>query len=342
MASSLGFEQALWLKEASSYNEQIDMSAAGIILPVRGDITFNQTIARVKTEHLRQSPFVQNEEDDQGLVSIEGDFGGVVPANQIGFVTLMKHLTGKITTSGTDPYTHVCDFNSDIYPGLSFAFHKGGGRYNYHGCQIAKVSFSFKVGGPIEYRVSVVGASEVITAVATVPTLTLLTATPYYLAEHITFKIDTVAESITEMSLEFTPELLVAEDQSYVVGSDTRANLARSGVTCTGTITRRHDKDGSGTTQSKFYDDFLNGSTAALLVDIDHPTDGANHNMEINLGNVKTESANFQAGGPGHTMETINFVAYDLDETGTTSNITITDTNATPATTAGTYDGTGT
>uniref|UniRef100_A0A6M3JC92 Tail protein n=1 Tax=viral metagenome TaxID=1070528 RepID=A0A6M3JC92_9ZZZZ len=339
MASSLGFEQALWLKETTTAYANVEtMTSAGIILPVRGDLNFGKVIGQINTEHLRQSSYVQEEENDHGLVSVEGDFGGTVPASSIGFKTLIKHLTGKLVVAGTAPYVGTYTWNDDIFLGLSFAQHKAGSLYAWHGCQIEKFSLSFKVGGPLEYRCTVVGASEdAVAAETTVPTLTLLAATPYYLTEHITFSLDTVAEAITEMTIDFNCELLKSEEQSYAAGSNTRVSLARGGVKITGTIKRRHDKDDSN--QSKFYTKFLSGAPAALLVDCDHPTD-ADHNMEINLGVVKFDDARPLADGQGHTFETIPFTAYDLDAA--TSDIVISDDNATPATATGTYDGTGT
>lgn len=342
MSSSLGFEKALYLREATTYNEQLDMSVPGrALLPVRGDARFHKTINRIATEHGRQTLHTQDVEDSQGLVDITGDFGGVIPARADGFGILLKHLTGDVARSGVGPYTHTYSYGEFLFPGFSMAENRAGATYVYHGLQIEKFSVTFKVGGPIEYRCTVAGASGLDPLPEiTLPSVTLLSSEPYYLTEHIDFEIDTVSEAITEMTIDWNVELLKSEDQSYKVGSDTRVSLARGGLMVSGSVTRRHDRDGSGGQQSKFWEKFISGATAALLVNIDHPTDGANHNMEFNFGHVKLTDADAQSDGKGHHMETVPFTCFNLDDSA--SNIVRVSQDANPTAASGTYDGTGT
>jgi len=341
MASGLGFQQALFFKESASFNSAEDLSSGTVlVLPVRVNVGFGREVERITTEHIRGSASVQAEEDQLGIINAPGSFECVIPTSGA-FSYIEKHLLGKVTTSGPagTTYTHTNTWNDKLFAGLSFAVNKTGKSYYYHGNQIASCKMTATVGGPVVATVNTIGsAAPTPIALVTPPSLSLLAATPYWLFKHATFKLDTVTEVITAFDIDFTNELMDGADMAYALGSDTRTNLAKMGHSVSGTIRRRHDLDGTSSVQSKFYEKFVSGATAALQITLTHPTD-ADYTKVINLGHVKFTTGDPKASDRGHIVEEIPFTAFNLDNAA--SSIVTTDEAATPATATGAYDGTG-
>jgi len=340
MASGLGFEQALFFKESATYGSAEDLSSSALILPIKSDISLKRTQAEIVTEHMRSSASKQQEEQANGLIDVTGSFGGTIPATP-NFTYMLKHALGAIISTGSSPTLHDFNWNDKLFPGLSFAHNAAGASYAYHGCQIQKLEINIQVGLPVTYVVSIVGKTEVVSATITPPSLVLLAATPYYLGEMMTFQIDDVTESINQLSLVFENQLMSGEAEAYALGSNERVGLGKSGHTVTGTLVRRHDKDGSGSAhQSKFYDEFIAGTLAKFEGKLLNPDD-ADYYIEVVLDKTKiVGEPKPVADGRGHMTETITFEAYDLDAA--ESWVKISDNTATPVTATGAYDATGT
>ena len=341
MVSGLGFQQALFFKESATFNSAEDLGAGTVYsLPVRINVGFGLEMERIATEHIRGSASMQAEEDALGIKNVPGSFECVLPCSGP-FPFLLKHLLGKVTTTGPTGamYTHTLVWNDKLFVGLSFAVNKTGKSYYYHGNQIASVKLSATVGGPAIASVSTIGsAAPTPIALVAPPALSLLAATPYYLFKHATFKLDTVTEVMTAFDIDFTNELMDGADMAYALGSDTRTNLAKMGHGVSGTLRRRHDLDGTSSVQSKFYEKFVSGATAALQIVLTHPTD-ADYSVTINLGHCKFTAGDPKASDRGHIVEEIPFTAYNLDNAA--SSIVWTDEATIPATATGAYDGTG-
>ena len=335
---SFGFTQALWLKEAASptvYGTVEDMSTGTrYMLPLKS-ATMDKTIARIKTEHIRGVAGIKQDEDQLGIESVQGSFGGIVPCKG-DFGIVLKHVLGKVTTSGN--YTHSYAWTEKLFSGFSLAINKGDAAYNSHGCQFKSLKLSAKVGGPLEWTASVVGKAEAQLATITAPALpALLAGTPYWLFQHGAFTIDSASEPITEFSVDIVNDLAESDDSSYAIGSVARGLLPRIGYGLTGAIKRRHDKD--ATQVSKFYAKFLSGATADVRLIFTNPSDAA-YVFSIILAVVKFEGKTPNPTDKGLVFEDIPFTAYDL-ETGSGSGIVVTDAQATPATATGAYDGSG-
>ena len=341
---SFGYTQALWMKESATYGSAEDLATGTLyILPVKANVSLAQEIDVIETEHMRATASKQQAEIQTGKSSAGGAFSFVVPCKSAistganAFCVLVKHLLGKLATSGPagTTYTHTFTWNDLLFPGLSIGGNRAGASYVYHGQQIKSLKLTCKVGGPLEATVTTVGKSEAAAAALTAPTVVLLSADPYWIFQDATFKMDTVATPITEIDLEFTNELEEADDKSFVLGSTTRALLPKAGHTVTGTVKRRHAVD--GTNISKFYTKFLSGATAALVLTFTHPTD-ADYTMVITLGVTRFKGKTPMASDKGPIPEEIPFIAYDLDLS--TSSIVATDKSPNPVSATGAYDGT--
>lgn len=342
MANQFGFQSSLWLKESASYGS-VETMSTGTRYPIlhKPGVTLEKTIARIKTEHIRQVSGMKYDEDQLGIESVQGGWGGIIPCKG-DFGIILKNALGKVTTSGPSgtTYTHTYYWNDLPFVGLSAAVNKAGISYLYHGLQFKKLGLSAKVGGGLEYTVDTVGKSETFLAEITMPTLNaLLTANPYWLFQHAAFDVDgSTDETIQAINIDCDFELAESEEESYVLGSVARSRLSRKGYGVTGTITRRFANDGASSLASKMYDKFLSGATASLVLTFVHPTD-ADYGMIITLGVCKFEGKSPNYKDKGILMEEVPFVAYDLDQT--TSSIVVTDEQAGPATATGAYDGAG-
>jgi hypothetical protein len=304
-------------------------------------VTLEKTIGRIKTDHIRQVAGMKQDEDQLGIESVQGGWGGVVPCKG-DFGIILKNSLGKVVTPGVvgTTYYHTYLWNDLPFVGMSAAANKAGISYLYHGLQFKKLHLEAKVGGALEYSVDTVGKNETPIAQITMPAITaLLTATPYWLFQHATFNMDaSTAETIQGFSIDCDWELCESEEESYSLGSVQRQRLSRKGHSVTGTIRRRFANDGASSLASKMYDKFLSGATASLVFTFTHPSD-ADYTMVITLGVVKFEGKSPNYGDKGILMEEIPFVAYDLDQV--TSSIVVTDEQAGPATATGAYDGAG-
>ena len=335
---SFGYTQALWLKESAAYGSSEDLSTGTrYVLPVKPNISVEKTLARIKTEHIRGTAGMKQEEDQLGIESVQGSFGGVVPCKG-DFGIVFKNAIGKVVSAGVAaPYSHIYTWNDKLFVGFSLAINKGDATYVSHGCQFKSLKLSAKAGGPLEWTADIIGAKEVQIATVTAPTLpTLLAGTPYWLFQHGSFEIDDMVEPMTEFSIDFLNELAESDDSSYSIGNVLRSLLPRTGYGVTGTVKRRHNKD--ATQVSKFYAKFLAGTVGKLEFTFVNPSD-ANYSLLITLGVVKFEGKTPNASDKGMLFEEIPFVAYDLDQA--TSSINVSDAQAAPVTATGAYDGAG-
>lgn len=333
---SKGYNTTLWFKESASYGSAEDMSTGTrYVLPISSE-TLTLEIERLKTEHMRNVRFTQNEEDAGGLYNVTGSFTGKVPWG-VEFGHLLKNLTGKVAGAST---THTYTWNDNLFVGLSIAINKGAATYIVDGAQIQSIDFSFTLGGYVEYTCNVVAKDYRVVAAVTTPSLTLETSPPYWLCHQVTFELDTVAESLTGVDLSCFNELADAQDQSYALGSNKRALLPAIGGGVTGTLRRRHDKDGSGE-GSKFWDDFTTDGLAKLEIIVAHPNEGG-WSATFMFTNCRFTADNVNMSDKGHVMEEVPFEAFDIDDaTGTSSIVIIDDNSASPTAATGAYTGAG-
>lgn len=346
---SYGFEQSLWLKESTVYGTAEDMSAGTRpVILCRPNILLAKTREVIQTGHLRGAGIsLQYEDDVNTLESVAGSINGIVPVGQAdvnsslpdtnGFLVLMKHLLGSVTTTGGPVYTHTFYWNEKIFSGFSLAHNLCGATYCYDGLQVASTKLSGKIGGPLEWTCPLIGKSErnvaKITAVESKPAY--LAGPPYWLIQHITVKIDSVTINLTGIDMEFANELESGEDKSYNLGSGSRSCLAKSGHTVKGTFSRRHKTD--ATTVSKFYAKFLSSLTAEIEISLTHPGDPSTYAGKIVLANVKFRGKTPEASDRSWIIEEAPFEALNLDDI--SSYVQFKDGAAAPVTATGTYDG---
>lgn len=333
----LGIHQSVWLKQSTTYGTAETMSAGTLAgFAVRPNVSLRKVVNRIKTEHLRGTAGMKVAEDLLGLVSAEGGFGGVVPWGGANVTWLLKNATGKVTTTGAGPYTHLFNWSDFLFPGFSVAVNRGAKTDVFDGCQVASLTFRFAVGAAVEWQVELIGKDERAITFVNPPTIAGTgLADPYWITHQITAELDDVAVSITGCEITLTNELEAGEDKSYYLGSNVRNNLTRSAYGVTGTIRRRWLLDGSGQT-SKFYDRFIAGTASKLEVFVTHPTDVANYGCTFQFHQIKAEGQSTMAGDRAHIMEEIPFTAYDLDSA--SSFVSIKDIVAEPATATGAYN----
>jgi hypothetical protein len=343
-----GFEQSLWIKESGTYGTAEDMSVGTRpVILCRPNIALAKTVERIQTGHLRAAgASIQSAEDIIGLESVAGNISGIVPVGQSvsgspdtsGFLVLLKHLMGKVVTTGSaTPYTHKFYWYDKFFAGFSLAHNLCGATYVYDGMQVQSLKLSGKIGGPLEYTYSLVGKTErqitAVTAVESQPGYNVVP--PYWLIQHVTAKIDTVAIDLTGIDYEFANELESGEDKSYNLGAGSRSCLAKSGHTVKGTFSRRHKRD--STNVSKFYAKFLSGANASLEINLAHPNDPSNFSGKIILPFTKLMGKTPEASDRTWVMEEAPFEAFTLNDA--TNYIEILDSAPAPVTATGTYDG---
>jgi hypothetical protein len=344
-----GFEQSLWMKESGTYGTAEDMSVGTRpVILCRPNISLAKTFERIQIGHLRGGgASIQYEEDAISLESVAGSITGVVPVGQSlsgapessGFLVLLKHLLGKVVTTGAaTPYTHRFYWNDKLFPGFSIAHNLCGATYIYDGMQVGSLKLSGEIGGPLEFTYSFIGKTErqvaAITAVASQPVYNVIPA--YWLIQHITAKIDTIAVDLAGIDYELANEIESGDDRSYNLGSAARSCLVKSGHTVKGTFSRRHKRDSANV--SKFYAKFLSGANAALEINLVHPTDPGNFSGKIVLPYTKLMGKTPEASDSGWIMEESPFEAFTLNDA--TNYIEILDSSSTPVTATGAYDGT--
>lgn len=333
-----GFQKVLFFKESATYGSAETLTSGDLIIPVEVGIDVKKEIERITTEHLRGTRFLQQAEDQLGLISIAGSVSGVVPYKS-DFGYILKNLLGKVTTTGASaPYTHKYVWNSKLFVGMSIAENAAGATYVHDGCQWASMAFDCNVGGPVKWSGNIIGKHRRILATITPPTYTPLTAHPYIVATHATFKIDTVAEPIIGINWEISNELAAAANQSYSIGDEKRKCLPAIGGALTGTLRRRHDADGTGE-GSALQEAFEAGTVATLELTCTHPTD-SDYKFILHI-TVKYNADPGVGSDIGPIIEEVPFIAVDLDNA-TNNYIEVTDESENPVTATGTYDGSGT
>ena len=336
MANNFGYNTSLTLKEAVTYNAQEDMSTGtryGIY--TKAGITLNKVYEQIMTEHLRQSRFAQIAESQHGLVDVNGNFQAIGQYNgALGI--LLKHLLGKVVTSGGPEYVHTLTYNPLIFVGLSFAENKIGATWNYHGMQINSCKVSTNIGEPLVFDFGFNGASaEIVAAIEATAPSAPLAADPYMMGHHCTIKLATVAYGFTGFDWVYTPGLEIGAAESYSLGSSARAVLLPTGGNLAVTLRRRVLKDalsGEGTRLREILD--LDSSVACEIT-IQNPTD-ADFSLVFNF-TFKVDDVKDEVAGPGTIMEEATCRDVILDDASST--IILNDDFTGPATATGTYAG---
>ena len=135
----------------------ITPAAPAAIVAYFSDEGFSQDIEQISSNIIRGNrnptmPFTGNRSVKGSLTSELAPYGQA---------TLLKHLLGSVTTSGTSPYTHV--FKVGALP-TSLCFEKQfldlGKYFLYNGCRISKASFDFKPAGAIAVSFDFAGRKE--------------------------------------------------------------------------------------------------------------------------------------------------------------------------------------
>jgi hypothetical protein len=306
-----------------------------MILPVRPDVSIALTQERIETQHILETSMLQGTENILGLATVGGSFSGIVPCKG-SFGYLLKHLCGKVTTTGPAgaKYTHVYNFYDKVFPGLSIAVNKGAASYVYDGCQIKSMKFDLKPGAGLTYTCAVTGRSQRTYAAITSPSLSILSADAYWICKSVIVYIDGVATSMTGVEIEYTRALEEGEDKSYNLSTLYRASLPSNGMAATVNFHRVHSKDGDASA-SKFHDKWRADSVVSIEITFAHPTD-ADYSVTIHLY-LKVVKADPVHDNVGLLMETAECVAVNMDLAQTL--ITITDEASTPTSATGAYSG---
>ena len=101
---------------------------------------------------MRRSHYIQSD-NAGGSFSIEATY------RSMGL--LCKHLMGAVSTTGTNPYTHVYTFADDVPEGLPIENHRGTGPSEvFEGCRLNSGTFSVSAGGVMTCEFDVIAETS--------------------------------------------------------------------------------------------------------------------------------------------------------------------------------------
>ena len=248
----------------------------------------------------RSEPFLGN-------VNASGSVAMELGSESIG--TLMKHLMGANTTSGSDPYVHtmlVGDLPTSLTLEVDYGSAlTGSGRFlKYNGCRINSAQFEFPTEGACTASFDVVGSDGTPAAAALDATLTDNGHTTF---SSFSASLEEGGSTIANVK---TVSLTVANDLdqgSYVIGGGgVRGSLPEQFVTVSGTLTAVFDDLGLMTKA-------LADTETTLKISVSRGSgDGSagNESIEFFIQQMKYDPTTPSVQGPGGIEITLPFKAY--------------------------------
>lgn len=336
MTQYFGYNTSIWFKESPTFNATDAMDAGTLIgLYVKPGVSLNAVREIIDSEHIRGTRFKQSTDLNIGLLSCAGSIPFRV-AYCSAFTFILKHLLGKVVTSGpvTGIYTHTFTFNELVFTGLSFAHNKVGATWKYHGCQLNSLKLSVGAGAYMDADVGVLGCREVIGAALSSVSPSALVTDPYIQSHHIVATVGGgSAKKLAGFDLEINSGIDSSPDKAYELGSAYPANLIPVAGGMSGTLRRRVQKDGDLTQGTFFSEHSASNAYKSIVITCTNPTT-TGYTLVISFDAV-FEPPDIKASDTGIIMEEVAFRDVNL----ATATIVVTDNAATPATATGTYNG---
>jgi len=257
MTQAVGSQsQLLYWEEVTYGTTPGSVSASGL------DFTSESIVTEVNTfasETIRNDRMIQNVL--RGNQRPGGDIN--FELHDEGMTTLFKHALGSVSTSGSNPYTHVISGASSLPVGLQFekGFTDIAQYFLYKGCRINSLAMNFPQEGLVNGTFSVLAKEEEVgtssqdaaATYASVPPITSFNATLYEGAG-----LGTSVALGTVVEANFTIENNIREDQ-FVIGSRLRYNLPEGRRVITGSMTIFFE-------DVTLYNKFVNGTQASFKI----------------------------------------------------------------------------
>lgn len=335
MAESLavGRKVAMGIAEEVTYNTPV---APTLWLPVEPGADVKRIVKIIETGVLQSGRLARKENLAIGAFGAEFNIPMPWPVNSTAALTLLKHLFGKITTTGAVDKSHVFEVNPlGTFIGLTVTKHNDNHQMTASGCKIKSCALSAKINDVARMVFSGVGANAVAAAVSGTPSITMLASYPFWTFDKITAEWNSVPLALSGIDITFSNELFDGDEASYGLGSSERQVLRSGMFTIEGTLKRRFLNDNSGNTQSKFFDVASVSTHYPLEITLASGIgiDVADYTVAIVLDEVHCEQPELSTDA-GILMETIKFKGQ-CDGTTAGVSMTVIDTSATPATATG-------
>jgi len=301
MPQARGSQTSTILVEESTYGADPGAPDAQQLYVVRNTLASNQNLLQsntLSTSRERQSPIAGN-------IAVSGDIEFELGAESMG--TILKHVLGSNTTSGSDPYTHTMTLG-DLPVGFIIEKDYGANitnRYEkFNGCRVASAAFNFPNEGVPTATLSIIGATSVMGTSSIDATVTDNGHTSFSAFDA---SIEEGGSSIAYVeSVEFTVDNEL-DDSAYVVGgSGVRRALPEGFSTVSGTITALFESDALLTKA-------IAGTETSLKIALTRGTgDGSagNEYMEFFIQQLQLERTSAPIEGPGGLKLTMPFQAY--------------------------------
>lgn len=218
-----------------------------------------------------------------------------------GLELLLKHaLGGNSTSGGGDPYTHTMSLATALPTGLTFNVNRDAAAvgstsaFQYHGCNINKLTFKQELEDFLIVGFDVVGEDQGLIAIET-PTYPTFIGADW---EQLVVTINSVA--VNPESVEITLDNSLATDR-YKLGSLIRKGLGRNGPrNITGSMTLEFES-------LTAYNYYKNQSNVAIVFTW---TYSANRTLTITIPNAKFTGEEPEMGSAGPIKFKLGWQAY--------------------------------
>lgn len=211
-----------------------------------------------------------------GVKAVGGSLGFEMPITGLG--TLLKHALGKITTTGTGPYTHV--IKRDSLP-VGLSIEKGltdiGQYFVFAGCRIDKLSLSLDAKGMVTGSLDVLGKSVTRAEASAGGTPAALAHVPVVSHEAAVVELGNVAAQVVGMDLNMTNNL---DGDVYILGSRERGGLPEGRGECSGNLSLMFRDDNA----ASIFDTWNNETETSIKV---RYVDGNGNYVQIWLPRIK-------------------------------------------------------
>jgi hypothetical protein len=180
-----------------------------------------------------------------------------------GMTTLFKHALGSVSTTGSNPYTHVISGASSLPVGLQFekGFTDIAQYFLYKGCRINTLNMNFPQEGLVNATFSILAREEAVSTAPQDATPTYASVDPIVSFNATLYEGAGLGSAValgTVVEANFSVENNIREDQ-FVIGSRLRYNLPEGRRVVTGSMTVFFE-------DVTLYNKFVNGTQASFKI----------------------------------------------------------------------------
>lgn len=254
----------------------------------------------------------------RGEQAVEGGFTTELPNTDI--ATLLLHMMGDVSTTGTGPYTHV--YTPADMTGQSLTIQ--GGRpatdgtvhpFTYAGCKVSEWTINSNVGEIAQLQCSIVGMTET-TATALATAAYDATWEPFVFTEASLTVAGTAESAVRSISLTGNNAI----QRRVRLGSGFSKEPLEIGLrSYTGTLVTDFE-------DLTNYNLFVNGTEAALVLTFDNGTDTLTITTNVQFTGETPELSGFEL-----LAQTLPFRCFSTDSDADAITITLTNGEATAA-----------